>query len=339
MKVKPRRFWSQVGSHKIKLLIGVLVSGIFLYLVLRGINQAEIWQALRSADPVPLILAGGFGITANLIRTVRWRVLLGGDVSTPLRPLFTSMMIGYLANNLLPARAGELVRIYVLERKTGISKSLSAATVILERLTDVVMLVALAWLVSPLLPLPPFLQQGSWIVTGVCVAATSLLLLLALGGKRLMPPVLRILNVLPHHLRQRAQISLERFVQGLSALRSGKQLLLILGLTLGIWGAEAASVGSVMQALHLSVTWTAWLFVLVALSLSFVVPAAPGAVGTYEFFVVSALKPFAVAHNQAVVLAFVLHAYTYLIASAQGLICLWVEGVSLRDLAGQPPKP
>ena len=103
-------------------------------------------------------------------------------------------------------------------------------------------------------------------------------------------------------------------------------------LTLVIWGIEAASVGLVIRSLHLSLPWIASLSVVVVLSLSFIIPAAPGAVGTYEFFAVVALSPFAMQNSQAVGLALVLHAVMYATSTALGLVCLWAESLSLRKL-------
>jgi uncharacterized protein (TIRG00374 family) len=305
---------------------------MFLYLALRGVDVAQVWRELQSAQYAPLVLAMCVGVVSNVVRAMRWGVLLGYTPPARLRFLFTSMMIGYLANNVLPARAGELVRIYVLERKVGVSKSTSAATVVVERLTDVLVLLAMVGLLSFFLPLPAVIRSGSQIAAAVFIAMAILLLFLALRGKSLLRLAAQRVAPLSHGLGQRVQGILERFVDGLSVLRSCRQALFVLMLTLVIWGIEAVSVGLVMRSLNLSLPWIASLFVLVVLSLSFVIPAAPGAMGTYEFFVVTALTPFAVDGNQAVGLALVLHAVVYVASTAQGLICLWAESLSWREL-------
>jgi hypothetical protein len=88
----------------------------------------------------------------------------------------------------------------------------------------------------------------------------------------------------------------------------------------------------IMAALHMDLPWLAALFVIAVISLSFVIPAAPGAMGTYEFFTVVALAPFTKDKSLALGLALVLHASMYLTSTALGLICLWGEGLSLRAL-------
>lgn len=310
----------------------MFLSGLFLYLAMRGTDIASVWQELRSASPVPLVLAMCVVAVSFWVRALRWGVLLGERQPVKVQFLFTSMMIGYLANNVLPARLGELVRIYVFHRKAGISKSKVAATVVLERLMDVLVLLALIGVLSFFLPLPPVIRSGSRMAAVICVALGMLLFFLALRGRGPARVAAQTVGWLSDSMGQKVQGTLERFVDGLSALRSGKQGLVALMLILGIWGMETISVGLIMRSLHLHLPWIASLFVLVVVSLSFAIPAGPGSVGTYEFFAVTALTPFAVDGSKALGLALVLHTVGYAMTSAVGLACLWTESLSLQEV-------
>src|SRR5262245_51279830 len=104
----PEKIWRRWVGYA----LGLMVSALFLYLTLRGIDFAELRQELQSARYLPLALALVVSSATCVVRAIRWRALFGQRTQTSLRFLFTSMMIGYLANNILPARAGELVRIY-----------------------------------------------------------------------------------------------------------------------------------------------------------------------------------------------------------------------------------
>jgi uncharacterized protein (TIRG00374 family) len=323
-------------SRGIHLLLGTLASGVFLYLTLRGVDLAEMWRELQIASPVSLGMAIGVGMVSNIFRAVRWKAIFGVHVRVRFRFLFTSMMIGYLANNLLPARMGDLVRIYTLERKTGVSKSTSLATVVLERLTDTLVLLILVIVTSFFLPLPAVVRSGSQMAVTVFAALAVLLLFLALRGENLLR--LANLGARSFGIGQRLQGVVERFVDGLSMFRSSKQALFTFALTAVIWGLEALSVGLVTTSLALSLPWIASLILLVVLGLSFIIPAAPGAVGTYEFFAVTALTPFAMENSQAVGLALILHAIAYLTSTVLGLACLWTESLSLRELMIKAPK-
>jgi uncharacterized protein (TIRG00374 family) len=316
----------------INVLLAFLASGVFLYLAFCDVDFAQLWREVRAAEGLYLfaaILAGG---CTNVIRAVRWGVLYGKKPPAGVRTLFTSMMIGYMANNVLPARMGELVRIYVLKRKAGVSKSTSAATIFLERVTDALILVALVGALSFFVPLPKVVREGSRLAAIGFGALLLLLLFLSLRGENLMRPILRFAGALSYGARRILQGILERFIQGLGALRRGRQFMFVLLLTAAAWSIDAVSVNLVIRSMHLSMPWFASLFVLVVLSLSFVIPSAPGAVGTYEFFVMVALTPFVVETTQAAGLALVLHAVFLITSTSLGLICLWAERLSLSEV-------
>jgi uncharacterized protein (TIRG00374 family) len=333
-----RPFREKFHLKEINFFLGILASGVFLYLALRGVDLSQVWQELRRASPVPLMFAVGVGIVANVLRSARWGVILGNPSPVRLRFLFTSMMIGYLANNLLPARIGELARIYVLERKAGISKSTSAATIVLERLVDTLILLVLIIGTSFFLPLPAFVQSSSRIALAVLSALALGLVLLAFRGKGLAGAAIERVGLVSHGLGRKVQGLVERFIDGLIILRASKRLLLMLALTLIIWGTEALLAGLVIAGLDLNLPWIASLLLVVVLSLSFVIPAAPGGLGTYEFFAITALAPFAIAHSQAVGLAIVLHAVVCVSSTAIGLVCLWTESLSFHELMIKVPK-
>jgi uncharacterized protein (TIRG00374 family) len=324
-RAEPRRGW-------LKLLALLLVSAVSLWLAMRNVDASLMLQEMRSAQPSFLVLAVLIGAVASVVRAVRWKVLLAYAPSATLRSLYTSMMIGYMANNILPARMGELVRIQVLARKTGVKRSLSAATIILERTTDALVLLAVVGLASFFLPLPTSIRRGSQIAAAVFVAAIIMLLLLARGDTSSLQRVAQKLGRFSPRVGQKVQEALKHFVDGLSILRNGKQALLVLGLTLLNWGIEAVSLAFVMKSLDMSLPRVAPLFLLAVLSLSFVIPAAPGSVGTYEFFAITGLSAFAVDKSQAAGLAVLLHAIVYVTSISLGFACLVVEGLSFREL-------
>ena len=330
METAPSR--GKPGHRRIKLLLVLLVSAVSLWLAMRNVNASLMWSQMRSVKPLYLILAVCISAVTNIVRTVRWKVLLAYPPSANLRSLYTSMMIGYMANNILPARMGELVRIHLLARKTGVRRSLSAATIILERTTDAIVLLAVVGLVSFFLPLPDSIRRGSQIASAVFVAAALILFVLARGNKSFLQRIAQMVGHVSHSLGQKLQDAMEHFVEGLSVLRNGKEALVVLGLTLIIWSIEAVSLGFVMKSMDLSLPWLAPVFLLVVLSISFAIPAAPSAVGTYEFFAVTGLSAFAVDRSRAAGLALLLHATVYVTSISLGFVCLIVEGLSVREL-------
>jgi uncharacterized protein (TIRG00374 family) len=311
---------------------------VLLWLTLRGVDAARVWQELCLGDPAVLALAVGAVVASTLVRAARWGTLLRNNPPVRLRPLYTSMMIGYLANNVLPARMGELVRIYVLGRRAGVSKSTAASTIVLERLVDALLLLAIVAALGLVVPLPAVLRHGCPVALAGLASGAAFLILLAFKGE----PLARLVGRLAGSVSERVGCGLhgvlERFLLGLEVLRSPRQGLGLLCLTAVIWGLDTTAVWLVMRALHVDLPWIAAPFVLGVISLSFLLPAAPGAVGTYEFFAVVALSPFEVAEASAVGLALVLHALAYLTSTSLGLASLLAEGLSWRELVTTQPE-
>jgi len=152
-------------------LLGFLLTFIFLGLVLWQTNLSELGGALSSANYLYVIPAAFCTLISYILRTIRWRRILLPTRSIPARRLFPVLMIGFMANNVLPARLGEFVRAYSLGQKESISKSLSFATIMLERLLDGVTLVVILALISLSVPLQDWGAEIAYIACAVFLAA------------------------------------------------------------------------------------------------------------------------------------------------------------------------
>jgi uncharacterized protein (TIRG00374 family) len=322
------RAWAGWGNAA----LGFLISGLFLFLALRGFDVGQVGRALRSAFWPFLAVAATFNVAANILRGFRWKALLGLPGEFKTRYLLTSLLIGYLVSNVLPARLGELARIYVLERKARVSKSTSAATIVVERVTDTLLLTFLLGVFSFFLPLPEVIKQGSLVLGLASVMGVLLLSLLAYRAGLFIEWAGKVLGRFSAGLVERANRIAELFAEGLGVLREGRRAGSTLVLTVVIWALEMMSTGFVLAAFGLELPPIAPMFVLVVLSLSQAIPAAPGSLGTFEFFATTALLPFAVERSHAVSIVLVLHALVYVVNSVMGLVSLWIESVSFHEL-------
>ncbi len=326
----------QSGRTRRHAAIGLLVGCVLLGSVLARVDLARLGRELRSISPSWIVLAVGVAMVAAALRAWRWGIIIGNYKLANFPMLFSSMMIGYAANNILPARMGEIARVWVLDRKIGVGMSRGLATVILERLIDsaaLLGLLGLCWFIVPL----PVVMRGSGLV-GALALLTGLVAVVALArkGHSVLTPVSRALHRRSTRMGGRFDAVAARFLSGLGVLTDGPQLARLLGLTLAIWAAESLCVLLIMSALGLSPPWIAALFVLALLSLSFLIPASPGAIGVYEFLVVAALAPFALEPTRAMSVALVLHAFSFANSTSIGLICLVFEDLTFRDLAARP---
>ncbi len=324
------RRWSTV--------IGLVVTVVFLVLVFMNVDFRKVGVALRTANYLYVAPDLALTFTGYLLRTARWKVILDPAKRIPFGSVFTVLVIGFAANNLLPARIGELVRAYTLGRKENLSKSLALATIVVERVFDGITLMGLLAAMAVLSTLPGWgqvLAKGGALVFGVAALGLAVLLFQERLTLRLVELVLR---PLPKRLSAAGNRIVRYFLQGLHALRSGRSLTGIIVISALVWTCEAASYLMLILGFALPIEGAsriyAAIFALTAINLGNIVPTAPGFVGTFEGFAVLALTTFSsdVSKETAVALAAVAHAYQYVLITGPGLFFLWREGLSLRTV-------
>jgi uncharacterized protein (TIRG00374 family) len=323
----------------IRILGGVLITVFFLWLAVRNVDISAVRDALRQASYRYLIPAALFCGTGYLLRTLRWQRILAPTTPVPFVRLFPVLMVGFAANNLLPARIGELVRAYLLSRRERISSSLALATIVVERVFDGLMLITLMAATILVVPIPvddPKIEVVESVAALIFGGATVVLVLLLLVPRPILAVVRFCLRPMPQRVAARISGLLDAFIAGLEALRSPLAIAKIAGLTALIWFCEAATFASVLRAFPLGLERGEWvaaaLFLLVFVNLGIMIPSAPGYIGTYQLFATIALGAFAVADASGVAPSFVVHALQYSIVTSIGLICLWRLGLSPRAL-------
>jgi hypothetical protein len=270
------------------------------------------------------------------LTAVRWRLLLRPAKRIGVHRLFGVTMIGFMANNVLPARMGELVRAYALGKSESLPTSLSFATIVLERLFDGFTL--LAFLVGGL----AFLKPEPWLVWS---AAGSFALYLAVLGAllglhrgRAVGLVTAALARLPLRLRARAGGLVESFALGLEALGDRRALAGAAGLSLCIWLVNVAGVRLTFAAFSLALPLHAAFLTLAIVAIALVLPSAPGYVGTFQVGTVAALALFSVPEATALSLSILYHAVNYVPITACGLAYLGAMNLSLGELRAAGEK-
>jgi glycosyltransferase 2 family protein len=316
-----------------KLWLGIVVSVALLWVAFRGVRPEEIVQAMAGVRPgwlvfVLLSLPVRFWLTA-----VRWRVLLSRVKRIGLHRLFGITLIGFMANNVLPARMGEFVRAYALGKSESLSKSLSFATIVVERLFDGFTL--LIFLVAGAV----FLKPERWIVVpafmlfGVYVVVLVGLVWLRRGGS--LEPLLRWL---PGGLRSRAAEMLDSFASGLDVLGDARALGAVAGLSLVIWGVNIAGLHAMFLAFSLDVPAYASALVMAILTLTLAAPSTPGYVGPFQAGTVVALGLFGVPKATALSLSILYHALNYIPITLVGLAYLGALNLTLGELQAAGEK-
>ncbi len=325
-----------MSKRRVTAIAGFVLTFFFLYLAVRNIEWAEVGTAFRKANYVFILPATLFVLADYLLRTWRWHHILWPTRAISVRALFPILVIGFAANNLLPARIGELARVYLLERSEGVSKSLGLATLVVERVFDGFTLLFLLAATSLVFPLSGLAEQMEYIfLAGFGLVLIALLLMLFREAWTLRLAGL-ILRPLPHGLADRLQAMLASFILGLHAFRHRSALLRVMVISLAAWLCEAAGYGTLMLAFDFNMTpgtlVGAAIFTLVMINLGILLPSAPGYVGTFQFFTIAALATFGVSREAALSYSILSHAMQYVLITALGIFFLWRANLSLTSI-------
>jgi len=314
--------------------LGLLISAGCLYLVLRGMHLGEVWQAMRTARYgwiVPGVAVYFFAVWA---RTWRWHYMLRPIQAVGLRDLFPVVAIGYMGNNVYPARAGELIRAYVLKRREGVSVSASLATIVVERIFDGVIMLLFVFIALPLTPMPGWLRQVVVMASLLFFGALGIFFAIAVQQERAQALYGWFIGrLVPAPLQPRARGLADRFMAGLHCLRSGRDVLMIFATSLVVWLAETVKYWFVMHSFEFSVPF--WVLMLMngVVNLATTVPSAPGYVGTFDAPGIEVLVTFAVPRSIATAYTLVLHAALWFPITALGAYYFWRESLSWAELA------
>jgi uncharacterized protein (TIRG00374 family) len=323
----------------ILLTLGLL--GIFL----RQVDLRQVGAEMLRANLLPLLLSVVMVLFTYVVRALRWQYLLAAIGPTHFGTAFRTTVIGFAATVLLPARAGEVLRPYLLARREGLNATAAFATIILERLLDLVTVLLLfgvfVVLVDPAtLAGDPALYTrvkfGGLISAGISIVGLVVLFALAGHPERLGRAAMRAERVLPSRLAQIVARFVEAFAQGLAVMRQPRRLAVSLVLSLPLWLSIAAGIWLTSHAFHMTFGYLGSFLVMTLLVVGVAMPT-PGAIGGFHaMYQITVTTFFGVANDRAIGAAIVLHAISFLPVTLLGLIFMAREGLSfgrMRDIA------
>jgi glycosyltransferase 2 family protein len=313
----------------VQILLGLAVSAGLLVYCFWDVDLAVIAARLRETLWTFLALSIALSFASLWARAWRWAYLFPPGP----RPshLFRALLIGYMGNNLLPLRAGEVVRIYVASRH-GPRFWTTLATVVVERALDGL---ALGLIIAGLLLLVPVPVEMRWSIAIFLALDLAAILVLALIA--VAPGICRVLIEAIFHrvgwLERRLLALLGTMTEGLRGVRAPHHAIPLALSSLAIWLALALSVWTAMHAAQLDLPLVASWVVLAFLGLGVSLPSSPGFVGVIQAATVLALALFAVPRAEALSFSLLFHASQFFPVTAVGLVCLLLEHVSLADAA------
>lgn len=306
-------------SQALTTAVAAVLAAFLLYLALRNVEWNRVWGLISGARPQYLALGCGVATLSYFLRSLRWRVLLNAEGRLKVGTVFWATMAGYLGNNLLPARAGELVRSLMISARSGLSKTYVLTTALTERLVDAIVLIAVGCTVLATIHKgPAWLAEASR--NAVAVAAVGLAVLMLLPRLRRFLEKLVSTVPLPLPLRVRLLGIVEQLVLGVRTLHHPVRLASFAGLTACIWLLDATGSVIVAHALGLGLSFPVALLLLAGLGLGSALPSTPGYIGIYQFVAVTVLTPFGFSRSDALAYILVAQFFNYLVVGSLGAV-------------------
>jgi uncharacterized protein (TIRG00374 family) len=297
--------------------------------VLQDVKFPEVVAYARGADPRLLLLAVLLATSTFPLRTIRWRLILrdAEGRALPWLPLWHATAIGFMANNLLPARAGEVARAYVAQRQLPVRFTTALGSVGVERVFDALVMLAFmaVAIAAPSFPSNTVVQGRS--LSGLAGAGAVLfgaILIVALLVVHRPAPWLALLGrvthrFLPERIANRLTHWAEGVVDGLGVLKSPTRFAGVVVWSLVLWGTNAAAFAVCFRAFGLAVPLEAALLLQGIIGFGVAVPSTPGFVGVFEAATRVTLAVYAVEPSRAVSYALTYHLTTFLPITLLGL--------------------
>lgn len=292
-------------------VVTVLVTLVFSYVALSNINLSLAWRALRTNNYWWLAAALVAFVLGNVVRAVRWRSLFARGRRPSLGTVTNAMMVGYLYNNILPARAGEAARVVVLTQRSSTPPVEIVGTVVLERLYDVLAILLIFFAAEPWLPHVSWFGAAAVAALVLAVLIAAAAVVLAVYGDRPLRLLLRPLRRLSLFSGERLERTVDELTHGLSGLRHPRLALEAFVWTISAWLLTALCAYLVSLAFHLHLPFACGVLVAVAIGLSMILPSPPAAVGVFEGAALIALGAYGVSHSSALPYAVVLHVINF----------------------------
>lgn len=325
-----------------KAVVGIALSILLLWYAFRNVEWHKVAAELRQADPLFYLLAVAAAFGVFPIRAWRWKTLLQPTApDTRFHSRFAATTIGFMGNNVLPARIGEFARAYAFSKMEKITVVGSFGSLVVERLFDAIGVIGLLFVAMSLPGVPDITNIGGRDLSTVANTLAVLVIVgLALGISLVVMPTgtvrfveKYIARFLPESFRRPFVDSLEAFLSGLSVLRSPLLLSAATLQTIVLWLFNAVGFWLAFKTFGIDVSFSGALLLQSIVALMVSVPSGPGFFGPFEYAAVMILQhAYGVAHEKAIGFAIAFHIGGYIPVTVVGIYYAWRLGLSLSEV-------
>ena len=318
----------------LQLVIAIAISAVCVWVSMKEVDLHLVATALAHANRLGFVAVMIITIFAFWVRAFRWNYFLRTDKRVPLTNLFSATMIGFMANNVLPFRLGEFIRPWALARREGLSKSMLIATIVVERVVDMLTLLAIFGVALMVAPIHEDTAAGKMVQGGARILLTLsvLLTVFVVTAERNRKFAQAVIGMLPGGVSGRAGKLLDRFLDGFALFRDLGKMIQVFALSFGMFLCFAVALWITAWSLDIALPWYAGLVMLVVTAIGIMVPAAPGYVGTLNIACTAGLALYGVGKAPASAFGWFYFFSQWLPITTVGLIFLNREGLSLKSL-------
>jgi len=326
-------------GKKLLVIVGSLIALFFLYLFFEKIDWSEVLGAMKRANYwwlIPNVIAI---FISMILRAWRWGVMVNPIKKCSFYGLYAATMIGFMASNILPARLGEFVRPLSLGKIENISRAAAMATTLVERVFDLLTLLALFVIILLFKQFPEsvagdlaHLKTAGWLFLGVTLLAVIVLTLLKVRTAATLNALNKILHIFPSRIREVGNQILVKFASGLEVLSDFRAVVKITLQSALLWIVMALSNYLIFLAFDMHPPLDASFVVLAVVSVGIMLPNAPGFIGPYQYLTVLSLSLYDIHADLAAACSIVMWATQYLTITIAGLYYLRKEHLSLKQV-------
>ena len=317
-----------------KLLIGCVVSAAFVYFTLRGVNLHEVWAGLQGKDYMVLLPAALTFLTCQIAKSVRWGVILSPLKSIGQRRLFPLASVGFMAIIVAPMRLGELVRPYLASAKEGVPMVSGIATILVERVMDLTILLLFLFFVLSQVSLPHWFLRGGVLLLLVVLAEFVVIVLFLIWPRAVTRALRPVTARLPGSLGQRIDGFVHSLSAGFAVISDAGRFLKVFALSFVVWGLSALAVYLLFVFCGFPFGITEALAVTTITALGISLPAAPGLIGNFQFACMVALSFRGVPKTDAFVYAMVYYCLGVGINLVLGVLFMTVIDFPIKRIFG-----
>ena len=318
-----------------KVILGILISVVLVYLSIRGINLQDVFRDLQRIQFSYVISFIILIMLMQWLRSYRWGVMLQPMEKIDQLSLFSVTSVGFLAIASIPARIGELARPYLISKRSSIKMSSALGTILVERIFDSFTVLAIAIIILFFTDLPPWMIKSSIIFFLLALVMFCFIIFLILRRDAALKLINGILSKLPGKFAHKIDELIHDFIDGFQIITNIKLFLYLFFLSALIWLVDVLAIYMLLESFGFGLPIMASFVLMIILIVGIAIPTAPGYIGNWHFACVLALSLFGLAKAEALSFALVYHFLSMIIVVVLGVAFLPFNKFSIPDMKNQ----